>query len=132
MGDESEIAELRRRVALLEQDADGERNVNRTMFRKLNQIEDALTDLTKAAAEVAKGFGRLETFVTISNAEMPRKVAEIVSLTMREERATLDKKLAALRADLAEDAAKRDAALRADLPKIIAEAVGAVLREQRK
>lgn len=115
MAEETEIADLRRRVALLEQDAEGERTVGRTMLRKLNGLEDALADLTRAAAEIAKGFGRLETFVMVSNAEMPRKVAEIVTLTMREERARL-----------AEDLDQRDA----KLAKLVAETITEALRRK--
>jgi hypothetical protein len=85
MGDESEIAELRRRVSLLEQDNEGERTVSRTMLRKLNSMEDTLVDLTKAVADLTKSVGRLESFVMTSQAEMPRKFAEIAALVMSEE-----------------------------------------------
>jgi hypothetical protein len=92
MGDESEIAELRRRLSVLEQDAEGERTVSRHMLRKLGDVENAILDLTKAVAdlagkvaEVSKGASRLESFTLTSQAEMPRKFAEIAAAVMREE-----------------------------------------------
>ena len=85
MGDESEIAELRRRLSVLEQDAEGERTVSRHTLRKLGDVENAVLDLTKAVAELSKGLSRLEDFVMVSQAEMPRKFAEIAATVMREE-----------------------------------------------
>jgi uncharacterized coiled-coil protein SlyX len=94
MGDDSEIAELRRRVALIEKDVDGERTVSRHMLRKLGDVENAILDLTKAVAELSKSVAetqksvsRLEDFVMVSQAELPRKFAEIAALVMREEMA---------------------------------------------
>jgi uncharacterized coiled-coil protein SlyX len=92
MGDESEIAELRRRVALTEKDVDGERTVSRHTLRKLGDVENAILNLTKAVAELTKtvaetqkGLSRLEDFVIVSQAEMPRKFAEVAAVVMREE-----------------------------------------------
>jgi hypothetical protein len=91
MGDESDIAELRR-MTLIEDDVNGERTVSRHMLRKLGDVENAILNLTKAVAELTKtiaetqkGVSRLEDFVTVSQAEMPRKFAEIAALVMREE-----------------------------------------------
>jgi hypothetical protein len=78
MGDESDIAELRRRVSLIEQDVDGERNVSRVMLRKLNEIDDRLTG-------VAKSVDRVEQSVALLRADMPRIIAEVVAAVMREE-----------------------------------------------
>jgi hypothetical protein len=99
MGDESEIAELRRRLAVLEQDTEGERTVSRHMLKKLKAIENLLVDLTKAqgrndaqfadlankVAELARNISQLETQTLVSQAELPRKLAEIVSVVMSEE-----------------------------------------------
>ena len=92
MGDESEIAELRRRLAVLEQDAEGERTVSRHTLRKLGDVENAVLDLTKAVAELTKtvaevsnGLSRFEGHVLVWQAEQPRKLAEIVAAVMREE-----------------------------------------------
>ena len=85
MGDESEIAELRRRLSLLEQDAEGERTVSRYTLRKVGDVENAILDLTKAIAELTRGLSRLEDFVMTSQAEMPRKFAEVAAVVMREE-----------------------------------------------
>ena len=85
MAEESEITELRRRLAILEKDAEGERTVSRHTLRKIGDVENAVLDLTKAVAELTKGLSRLESFVMTSQAEMPRKFAEIAALVMREE-----------------------------------------------
>ena len=84
--------ELRRRVALLEDDAKGEKTVSRHTLRKVSDVENAILDLTKAVAHLAgniaetnKSVSRLEEFVIVSQAEMPRKFAEIAALVMREE-----------------------------------------------
>jgi hypothetical protein len=80
MGDESDIAELRRRVSLIEQDVDGERNVSRVMLRKLNEMDDRLTSIAKAA-------DRVEQSVALLRADLPRIIAEVVAAVMREEQA---------------------------------------------
>lgn len=92
MGDESEISELRRRLAMIERDAEGERTVSRHTLRKLGDVENAILDLTKAVADLSKSvaetqkdLSRLEDFVMVSQAEMPRKFAEIAAVVMREE-----------------------------------------------
>jgi uncharacterized protein YoxC len=78
MGDESEIAELRRRLALLEKDVDGERNVSRYMLRKLNDVDDKLTSL-------AKSVDRVEESVALLRADLPKIIADVVGAVMREE-----------------------------------------------
>jgi hypothetical protein len=85
MGDENEITELRRRLSLIEKDVEGERTVSRHMLRKIGDVENAVLDLTKAVAELQKTLSRLEDFVMVSQAEMPRKFAEIAATVMREE-----------------------------------------------
>ena len=92
MTDESELATLSRRVSLLEQDAEGEKAVSRHILRKVGDVENAILDLTKAVADLTKVIGetqrggsRFEDFVMTSQAEMPRKFAEIAAATMREE-----------------------------------------------
>jgi hypothetical protein len=51
MGDENEIAELRRRVSLIEKDVEGERTVSRHMLRKIGDVENAVLDLTIFACQ---------------------------------------------------------------------------------
>lgn len=78
-------SQIRRRLAVLEQDVDGEKTVSRHMLRKMGDVENAVLDLTKAVAEITRGMSRLEDFVMTSQAEMPRKFAEIAAVVMREE-----------------------------------------------
>ena len=78
MGDESESAELRRRLAPLEKDVDGERNVSRYMLRKLNDMDDKLTS-------VAKSVDRIEENEALMRADLPKIIAEVVGAVMREE-----------------------------------------------
>lgn len=80
MGDESDIGELRRRLSLLEQDFEGERNVSRYLVRRLNDMDDKL-------ASVAKAVDRLEQSVTLLRADLPRIIAEVVGAVMREDSA---------------------------------------------
>ena len=57
----------------------------RLMLRKLNDVEDTLIGLTKAVADLAKAVGRVESQAVLSQAELPRKLSEMVSAVMREE-----------------------------------------------
>ena len=79
MGDESEISDLRRRLAVLEKEVDGERAVSRHMLRKLNDVDDKLTG-------VAKAVDRVEESVALLRADLPKIIADVVGAVMREER----------------------------------------------
>ena len=85
MSDESELATLGRRLAVLEQEVEGERNVSRHMFRKLNDVEDTLLDLTKAVGNLTKSVSRMEDQLILLQADLPRKLSEMVAAVMREE-----------------------------------------------
>jgi hypothetical protein len=78
MGNESEITELRRRIALREQDVEGERTLSRHTLRKMNDMDDKLTG-------VAKSVDRIEESVALLRADLPRIIAEVVGAVMREE-----------------------------------------------
>jgi hypothetical protein len=89
MGDESEITELRRRVSLLEQDAEGERGVSRHILRKVTESEMALlglrADMAGMRKDLTERVASLENqFVTL-RADLPRIIAEAVSAVVREE-----------------------------------------------
>ena len=88
MGD-TEITKLNQRVALIEQDVEGERGVSRHILRKLTETEAAMLGHRGETAEMRKSLS--ERLTAVEN--------QLVTL-------------------------------RADLPRIIADAVGAVLRGQ--
>ena len=74
-------------MSLLEQDAEGERTVAICSERSatLKTLTKAVADLSKTVAETQKSLSRLEDFVMVSQAEMPRKFAEIAAAVMRDE-----------------------------------------------
>jgi hypothetical protein len=84
MADESEIASLSRRVKLIEDDVEGERTVSRHILRKVTENENSLLELTKAV-------NRIEEKLVLFQAGLPRTIADIVSVTMREELSKLRK-----------------------------------------
>lgn len=89
MGEELSIADLRRRVALIEQDVEGERGVSRHILRKVTESETALLDIRADVAGLRKDLtervASLENqFVTL-RADLPRIIAEAVSAVVREE-----------------------------------------------
>ena len=78
MGDESEISDLRRRLAVLEKEVEGERTVSRHMLRKLNDMDDKLTS-------VAKSVDRIEEGLALLRADIPKIIADVVGAIMRED-----------------------------------------------
>ena len=89
MAEETNIAELRRRLSLIEQDVEGERGVSRHILRKVTESETALLDLRADMAGMRKDLtervASLENqFVTL-RADLPRIIAEAVSAVVREE-----------------------------------------------
>jgi hypothetical protein len=89
MGDESEIAELRRRVSLLEQDVEGERGVSRHILRKVTEGEMTLlglrADMAGFRKELTERVAAVENQLVTLRADLPRIIAEAVSTVVREE-----------------------------------------------
>ena len=88
MGDE--LAELRRRVSLIEQDVEGERGVSRHILRKVTENETALLDLRADMAGLRKDLSERLTslenhFVTL-RADLPGILASAVADALREDR----------------------------------------------
>jgi hypothetical protein len=78
MADEPELATLNRRVALLEDDAKGEKMVSRHILRKVTETENRLL-------EVKKEVNDLRSEILTLRAELPGIVASAVSAILREE-----------------------------------------------
>ena len=89
MAEETSIAELRRRVSLIEQDVEGERGVSRHILRKVTESETALLDLRADMAglrkELTERVSSLENQIVTLRADLPRIIAEAVSAVVREE-----------------------------------------------
>ena len=89
MGDDTGIAELRRRVSLIEQDVEGERGLSRHILRKVTESEMALLDLRADMAGLRKDLTErvvsLENQIVTLRADLPRIIAEAVSAVVREE-----------------------------------------------
>ena len=84
MGDE--LADLRRRVALVEKDVEGERTVSRHILRKVTEIESALLDLRADMAGMRKDLNSVENQLVTLRADLPRIIAEAVGAVMREQK----------------------------------------------
>jgi hypothetical protein len=71
-------AEARRRLTLLEQDAEGEKTVSRHILKKTVENEKLLLDLNKRV-------GNIEDQLVLLRADMPRMIGDIVGTILREE-----------------------------------------------
>jgi hypothetical protein len=89
MADETNVAELRRRVSLIEQDVEGERGVSRHILRKVTESETALLDLRADMGgmrrELTERVAAVENQLVTLRADLPRIIAEAVSAVVREE-----------------------------------------------
>ena len=90
---ETEIAELKRRVAELEGEAKGERQLSRRQFEQIREIRDDLAVLRSHAVTVEMRLdrieariGRLESEFTAFRRELPALIAETMREVLREER----------------------------------------------
>jgi len=74
---EQDIAELKRRIALLEEDAKGEKQVTRHILRKVTENENILLDVKKEVTE-------LRNEVALLRADMPGMMANVVGALLRD------------------------------------------------
>ena len=80
MGDETNIAELRRRVSLLEQDVEESRAARSEMA-----LLDLRADMAGLRKEMTERVTSLENQIVTLRADLPRIIAEAVSAVVREE-----------------------------------------------
>ena len=80
MGDETNIAELRRRVSLLEQDVEESRAARSEMA-----LLDLRADMAGLRKELTERVTSLENQIVTLRADLPRIIAEAVSAVVREE-----------------------------------------------
>jgi hypothetical protein len=74
-----DLANMNRRVALIEEDAKGEKNVSRHILRKVTDNEGALLDLKREV-------GELRSEIALLRADLPGIIANVVGALLREER----------------------------------------------
>ena len=80
MGDETNIAELRRRVSLLEQDVEESRAARSEMA-----LLDLRADMAGLRKELTERVTSLENQIVTLRADLPRIIAEAVSAVVRDE-----------------------------------------------
>jgi hypothetical protein len=80
MADETNIAELRRRVSLLEQDVEESRAARSEMA-----LLDLRADMAGLRKELTERVTSLENQIVTLRADLPRIIAEAVSAVVREE-----------------------------------------------
>ncbi len=85
MIDDPEFATLNRRVALLEDDAKGEKLVTRHILRKVTENEALLLDVRNEVGEVKKELSSLRNDLLTLRADLPGIIASTVSAILREE-----------------------------------------------
>jgi hypothetical protein len=86
MTDSSDIAELRRRVTLIEQDAEGEKRVSRHILRKVTDNEKLILDVRTEVGDVKKEVSELRSEMALLRADLPSIIATVVGALLREER----------------------------------------------
>jgi seryl-tRNA synthetase len=93
MTDASDIAELRRRVTLIEQGAEGEKRVSRHILRKITDNERLILDVRgevgdvkKEVGDVKKEVSELRSEIALLRADLPFIIATVVGSLLREER----------------------------------------------
>ncbi len=77
MSVEQDIADLKRRVALLEEDAEGEKLVMRHILRKVTENENILLDVKQEVTE-------LRNELALLRADLPSILADVVGALLRE------------------------------------------------
>jgi len=77
MSFEQDIADLKRRITLLEEDAKGERLVARHTLRKVTENENILLDVKREVTE-------LRNEVALLRADMPGMMANVVGALLRD------------------------------------------------
>ncbi len=77
MSVEQDIADLKRRITLLEEDAKGEKLVTRHILRKLTENETVLLDVKKEVTELRNDLALLR-------ADMPGIIANVFGALLRD------------------------------------------------
>jgi len=77
MSFEHDIADLKRRITLLEEDAKAEKMVTRHILRKVTENENILLDVKKEVTELRNDLALLR-------ADMPGIIANVVGALLRE------------------------------------------------
>jgi hypothetical protein len=77
MSVEQDIADLKRRITLLEEDAKNEKLVTRHILRKVTENENILLDVKKEVTE-------LRNDVALLRADMPGIIANVVGALLRD------------------------------------------------
>jgi hypothetical protein len=96
MAEESELATLNRRVAVLEEDAKGEKDILRHILRKVTDNENLLLETRRELleargefrgeiAELTKKVSALHDELVLSRASVADTIAKTVAAVMREE-----------------------------------------------
>jgi|SRR5215469_7596795 len=96
MAEEAELATLNRRVAVLEEDVKGEKEVSRHILRKVTDNENLLLETRKELrgeiaevrgeiGELAKKVSALHDEFVLSRASVADTIAKTVAAVMREE-----------------------------------------------
>src|SRR5262249_7600450 len=96
MAEESELAILNRRLALLEEEVKGEKDVSRHILRKVNDNETLLLETRRELrgeiaevrgeiAELKKKVSTLHDEMVLSRASVADTIAKTVAAVMREE-----------------------------------------------
>ncbi len=77
MSVEQDIADLKRRITLLEEDAKSEKLVTRHILRKVTENENILLDVKKEVTELRKD-------VALLRAEIPDIIANVIGSVLRD------------------------------------------------
>lgn len=86
MVDDIALAELRSRVALLEEEAKGEKAITRHILRKVMETEALLLDIRKEQMDMRKEQSDIRSDLALLRADLPGIIANVVGGLLREKR----------------------------------------------
>ncbi len=79
-------AEIRRRVTLVEKEAEGEKTVSRHIFRKVTELQSDVSQVQKDILDIKKDISALRDEVVLLRGDLPGIIASVVGALLREER----------------------------------------------
>jgi len=86
---DQDLSELSRRVAIIEQEIEGEKRVTRHILRKVTENEASLLDVRAELGHMRKDLSELRNEVALLRADLPGIISAVVGALLRENKQRL-------------------------------------------